>query len=322
MPDAYDLAIVGGGIHGACIARDAAGRGLSVLLLERGDLGGATSLGLLQAHPRRPAYLEHLDLRLVREALAEREIPAGHRPHLVRPLRFVLPVGPGTRPARMVRFGLALYDRLSCRRTARQPRPSPPRLALRRRPAPGVRARLPSTPTLAPTTRASSRQRPRRRRPRRRDPPAHRLVSATRAPHGWTLVTQPRPAPNGALPLGVPRAPSRCTARALMDAAGPWTAQLLSDVIRVRPQRQLRLVKGSHVVVPRLYEGSHAYILQQPDRRVVFLIPWGATRTLLGTTEVVVDAPGPAHLEPAETDYLCAAVARFLRDAPTPRDVL
>ena len=323
MPDAYDLAIVGGGIHGACIARDAAGRGLSVLLLERGDLGGATSSASSKLIHGGLRYLEHLDLRLVREALSEREILLATAPHLVRPLRFVLPIGPGTRPAWMVRFGLALYDRLSRRRTL----PGSHALHLHASPfGAGLRpefergflysdARADDARLVLANARAAA------------DlgaaiHPRTELVSAIRAPHGWTLLTQPRPAPNGALPLGIPRAPTRCTARALLDAAGPWTAQVLSDVIRVPPQRRLRLVKGSHVVVPRLYDGAHAYILQQPDRRVVFLIPWGATRTLLGTTEIVVDAPGPAHLDPAETDYLCAAAARFLRDAPTPRDVL
>jgi glycerol-3-phosphate dehydrogenase len=119
----------------------------------------------------------------------------------------------------------------------------------------------------------------------------------------------------------VPRAPAELFARCLVNAAGPWAVELLRDIANVVPRRALRLVKGSHVVVPRLYEGAHAYILQQPDRRVVFLIPFERDFTLLGTTELVVERPAHLEIEAAEVDYLCAAAARFLREAPTPRDV-
>jgi len=318
----FDLAIVGGGIHGAGIARDAAGRGLSVVLLERGDLGGATSSASSKLIHGGLRYLEHLDLRLVRESLAEREILLATAPHLVRPLRFVLPLTPDARPAWMLRFGLALYDRLGARRTL-----------------PGSHAvRLPGTPWGAPlrpelergflysdaraddarlvlaNARAAAASGARVR-------PRTELFSARREPDGWRLCTRPAPAPNGALPLDVPRAPDAFTARALVNAAGPWTIEVQRDVLGVRSRRGLRLVKGSHIVVPRLYPGEHAYILQQPDRRVVFLIPYAGDFTLVGTTEVVVGRPGPAAIDAAEIDYLCAAAARFLREAPTPRDV-
>jgi glycerol-3-phosphate dehydrogenase len=320
--DAFDLAVIGGGIHGAAIARDAAGRGLSVLLLERGDLGGETSSASSKLIHGGLRYLEHLELRLVREALAEREILLAAAPHLVRPLPFVLPIEPGSRPAWMLRFGLALYDRMGGRRTL-----------------PGSHAiRLPGTPFGAPL-------RPELVRgflysDARADDarlvlahargaaavgadvrPRTELIAARREPSAWRLQTRPSPAPNGALPRGVPRAPAELSARAVVNAAGPWTVELLRDVLDVQPRRALRLVKGSHVVVPRLYAGGHAYILQQPDRRVVFLIPYADQFTLIGTTEVVVERPAHVEIDAAEIDYLCAAAARFLREPPSPRDV-
>jgi len=319
---AFDLAIVGGGIHGACLARDATGRGLSVLLVERGDLGGETSSASSKLIHGGLRYLEHLELRLVREALAEREILLATAPHLVRPLRFVLPLPSDARPAWMVRFGLALYDRMGGRGAL-----------------PGSHAvRLPGTPWGAPLRPAFERgflywdaraddarlvlanaldaaARGADVRPRTE------LLSARRDAGLWRLRLAPRPV-GGRMPLGVARTAGEATARALVNAAGPWTAEVQSERLACRSARRLRLVRGSHVVVPRLHAGDHAYILQQPDRRVVFVLPFGDDASVLGTTEVVVDRPGPARIDAAETAYLCAAAARYLRDAPTPRDVL
>jgi len=322
-PLAFDVAVVGGGIHGAAIARDAAGRGLSVLLLERGDLGGETSSASSKLIHGGLRYLEHLDLRLVREALAEREVLLATAPHLVRPLSFVLPLAPGVRPAWLVRFGLALYDRLAGQGTL------PGSHALRLAGSPlgaGLRpeyergflysdARADDARLVLANARAAA------------DLsatvwPRTELVSARRGPQGWELATRPCPAANGALPRRVPRAPVACAARALVNAAGPWAEQLLRDVAQVEPRRRLRLVKGSHVVVPSLYPGEHAFILQQPDRRVVFAIPFGPGRTLLGTTEVAATLPAHVSIDAAEIDYLCAAAGRFLCAAPSPRDVL
>jgi len=318
----FDLAIVGGGIHGACLARDAAGRGLSVLLVERGDLGGETSSASSKLIHGGLRYLEHLELRLVREALAERAVLLSTAPHLVRPLRFVLPRPPDARPAWMLRFGLALYDRLGGRGAL-----------------PGSHAvRLPGTPWGAPLRPSCERgflywdagaddarlvlanaldaaARGARVAPRTE------LLSARRADGLWRLQLVPRPA-QGRLPPGAPRGPEQASARVLVNAAGPWVAQVQAERLALPPARRLRLVRGSHVVVPRLYAGDHAYILQQPDRRVVFVLPFGDDASVLGTTEVVVPQPGPARVDDAETGYLCAAAARFLREAPTPRDVL
>jgi glycerol-3-phosphate dehydrogenase len=152
--------------------------------------------------------------------------------------------------------------------------------------------------------------------------PRTELVAARRQAGRWELQTRPCPAANGALPRGAPRAPTTCASRSLVNAAGPWVEQLLRDIVHVAPRHRLRLVKGSHIVVPSLYPGEHAFILQQPDRRVVFAIPFGPGRTLLGTTEVAIAAPAHVAIDAAEIDYLCAAAGRFLHAAPTPRDVL
>jgi len=315
--DTYDLAVVGGGIHGTAIARDAAGRGLSVLLIERGDLGGETSSASSKLIHGGLRYLEHLEFRLVREALREREILLATAPHLVAPMRFVLPHTPSLRPAWMIRLGLFLYDHLARRGSlpgsgAADLAAGPYGAALQERWRKGYvysdcqtdDARLVLANALSASDRGAE--------------VATRtaLVTARRADGRWSLTLQPQ---GRGTVAGERRA---VTASSLVNAAGPWAVDMLSEV-RGRPtRRRLRLVKGSHVVVPRLYEGGHAYILQQDDRRIVFVIPYERDFTMIGTTEVLLERPGPVSASDEEVAYLCAASNAFLEPQVSPADVV
>ncbi|MHC4845036.1 MAG: glycerol-3-phosphate dehydrogenase [Planctomycetota bacterium] len=317
--DSYDLAVVGGGIHGTAIARDAAGRGLSVLLIERGDLGGETSSASSKLIHGGLRYLEHLEFRLVREALREREILLATAPHLVEPMRFVLPHTPSLRPAWMIRLGLFLYDHLARRGSlegsgAADLAAGAYGAALQARWRKGYvysdcrtdDARLVLANALAAGDRGAE--------------VATRtaLVTARREDGRWRLTLQPQGRATNAH-AGERRAVS---ASSLVNAAGPWAVDMLSEV-RGRPtRRRLRLVKGSHIVVPRLYEGGHAYILQQDDRRIVFVIPYERDFTMIGTTEVLLQRPGPVSASDEEVAYLCAASNAFLEPQVSPADVV
>ncbi|HEX3952906.1 MAG TPA: glycerol-3-phosphate dehydrogenase [Stellaceae bacterium] len=312
MSDSFDLLVVGGGINGVGIARDAAGRGLSVLLCERGDLAGATSAASSKLIHGGLRYLEHGEFRLVREALAEREVLLRMAPHLVHPLRLVLPQGPGSRPRWMVRAGLFLYDHLGGAHTL----PGTEALDLRRalQGAPlrdGVRfgfaysdcrtddARL----TIATARDAALRGAEIATRTA--------LVAAQRDAEGWRAELHHA---NGGT--------RHVAARVLVNAAGPWVVDLLGRA-GIAARAHLRLVKGSHIVVPKLYEHDHAYLLQNDDRRVVFVIPYERDFTLIGTTEMPFDGdPAKAEITAEEIGYLCRAVGRWFRAAPTPQDVV
>jgi len=307
----YDLLVVGGGINGAGIARDAAGRGLSVLLAERHDLAAATSSASSKLIHGGLRYLEHGALRLVRESLGERTALLRLAPHLVRPLDFVLPAVPGGRPALLLRLGLFLYDRLAGRG------PLPPSAAIDLASAPEGRPLLPAY----------------RRGFRYADCRVDdaRLVVANAldaAARGADILTRTevaaaRPA-DGLWQARLRTAGSthEVAARVVVNAAGPWVHETLTGPLGLPAARAVRLVRGSHIVVPRLYDGPHAYILQQPDRRVVFVIPYERSFTLIGTTDVPVDSPGETEADAAEVEYLCGAVGRFLARPVAPADAV
>ncbi len=296
----FDLLIVGGGVNGCAIARDAAGRGLSVLLLEQGDLAGATSSASTKLIHGGLRYLEQFEFRLVREALAERELMLSAAPHLVRPLKFVLPHEPGLRPAFVVRLGLLLYDHLARRERleashgvalAGSPLGAPLRQSYRK----GFTyadcrvddARLVVAYALDARDRGADVR------------VGAKLVDARRRDDRWVA----RVAYRGE--------ESDVEARALVNAAGPYVSTVLSDALHARSRKAVRLVKGSHIVTRKLYDGAHAYILQNPDKRVIFVIPYEQDFTLIGTTdEDFGDAPGPVAIDAAEIDYLIAAVNR------------
>ena len=308
----FDLLVIGGGVNGAWIARDAAGRGLSVLLCEQGDLGGATSSASSKLIHGGLRYLEQFAFRLVREALQERSVLLANAPHIVRPMQFVLPHSPALRPVWMIRAGLWLYDHLADRGAL----PASRRVRLRED---ALGAPLSDTLTTgfaysdcwvddarfvaltavdAAARGADIRTRARCVRARRLDGLWHGTL---RSSAGEETVR----------------------ARALVNASGPWVEQTGMDVIGANPSARVRLIKGSHIVLPRLYEGSQAYVLQNDDGRVVFVLPFEDSFSLVGTTDVpVAGLDGAFAITAAETDYLCNAVNRYFGRACAPKDVV
>ncbi len=305
----HDLLVIGGGINGAGIARDAAGRGLSVALVERDDLGAATSSASSKLVHGGLRYLEHTEFRLVAEALAEREIVLRIAGHLAWPLRFVMPHVPELRPRWMIRIGLFLYDHLA--RRSLLPGSQPVRLdrppygaGLRRELKHGFvfsdcrvdDARL----VVANVSDAAGRG--------ARVLVGVACVRAYREQGVWRALLS-----NG----------QSMRARALVNAAGPWVKQVLNDRLGEATRDAVRLVKGSHIVLPRLYAGEHAFILQNDDRRVVFMIPYEERFTLVGTTDVDYDGdPAAPAASEAEVEYLCRAAGRYLARSPQPADVV
>jgi glycerol-3-phosphate dehydrogenase len=305
----FDLAIIGGGVNGAGIARDAAGRGLSVLLLEQDDLGSGTSSASTKLIHGGLRYLEHYAFRLVRESLAEREVLLRTAPHIVRPLRFVLPHHAGLRPRWLIRLGLFLYDHLGGRRIlpptrAVDLRHDPAGEPLRPEYARGFEysdcwvddARLVVlTARDAAALGADVRTRT-------------RCIRARRADGVWRLTL-----PGGA----------EAGARALVNAAGPCVSRVLADVVGDTGSRRVRLVKGSHIVVPRLYAHDRCYIFQNADGRVCFAIPYEDDFTLIGTTDEDFDGdPADAVSTPAAEAYLCGAVNAYLRQPVQRSDIV
>ena len=302
-PDTVDLLVIGGGINGAGIARDAAGRGLSVVLCEQGALAGGTSSASSKMIHGGLRYLEHYEFRLVREALAEREVLLENAPHLVHPLRFVLPHDASLRPAWMIRAGLFLYDRL------------------------GGRRRLAGSHGLDLTVDpAGEPLRDERRKGfvytdcRVDDSRLVVLNALGAAEHGAMILTRTCCAQarrdGGAwivvLRDAITGQESSMRARTLVNAAGPWVNKVLDSSIASETALRARLVKGSHIVVARLYDGDHAYILQNDDGRVAFALPFEGNFTLIGTTDVpYAGDPNGIHIDSDEIDYLCAAVNRY-----------
>jgi glycerol-3-phosphate dehydrogenase len=305
----HDLLVIGGGINGAGIARDAAGRGLSVVLVERDDLGAATSSASSKLVHGGLRYLEHTEFRLVAEALAEREIVLRIAGHLAWPLRFVMPHVPELRPRWMIRIGLFLYDHLA--RRSLLPGSQPVRLdrppygaGLRRELKHGFvfsdcrvdDARL----VVANVSDAAGRG--------ARVLVGVECVRAHREQTLWRAQLS-----NG----------ESVRARAVVNAAGPWVKQVLNDKLGEATRDAVRLVKGSHIVLPRLYAGEHAFILQNDDRRVVFMIPYEERFTLVGTTDVDYDGdPAAPAASEAEVEYLCRAAGRYLARPPQPAEVV
>ncbi|MEW7847830.1 glycerol-3-phosphate dehydrogenase [Massilia aurea] len=307
-----DLLVVGAGINGAGIARDAAGRGLKVILCDKDDLGSHTSSASSKLIHGGLRYLEHREFGLVRKALAEREILLRSAPHIMRPLRFIMPQVAGARPAWLIRAGLFLYDRLA------------------------PRDFLPGAETI--------------------DLAAHRAGAALRPEFarafaysdGWVddarlvvlnaLDAHERGAqvmPHTACDDVVRRAghwearllrasgPLAVRARGLVNATGPWAARLALRAGGDAPQRALRLVKGSHIIVPRLFDHGCAYLFQHTDGRVVFALPYEGAFTLIGTTDVEFEGdPDNVAIADDEKQYLCALANTYFRRQVAPGDVV
>jgi glycerol-3-phosphate dehydrogenase len=318
----YDLVVIGGGINGAGIARDAAGRGLATLLCEQNDLGWATSSASSKLVHGGLRYLEHFEFGLVTEALAEREALLDIAPHIVWPLEFVLPHEGHLRPRWMIRLGLFLYDYLGRARLALS----------------GRRSSLPKSRSISLDTVAFGGV----LKPEFQKGFAYfdawvddaRLVvlnARSAAEKGAVILPRTR-CIAGTRAGGIWRLDLRDTrtgvvhsveARAVVNAAGPWVKQVLDGPLRTPSRYGVRLVKGSHIVVPRLYAGNHAYILQNPDRRVVFLLPYENEYTAIGTTEVPMKDPDrvPA-CSSAEIAYLCDAASRYTATPVTREQVV
>jgi len=319
----YDALVVGGGINGAGIARDLAGRGYRVLLVERDDLAAHTSSASTKLIHGGLRYLEQREFRLVRKALQERELLLRSAPHIMWPLRFVLPHEPGMRPAWLIRTGLWLYDHLAHRALL------PPSRAINLRQHPAGRALQPrlqrgfeysdgwvDDARLVVLAAVDAQARGATVCTRTA------CIAAQRQAKHWTVTLQ------GALGAQQP-VQVQVQTRVLVNAAGPWAEQFLRQVAQPAQgespvRHHLRLVKGSHIVVARRFEGEHAYLFQSRDGRVVFALPYERDFTLIGTTDVEVHGdPGrAATIDAQEIDYLCAQASRYLRQPVNPAQVV
>lgn len=307
-----DIVVIGGGINGVGIARDAAGQGLEVLLLERSDLARETSSASSKLIHGGLRYLEQREFRLVRESLSEREVLWAAAPHVISPLRFVLPVRPGLRSTWVLRAGLFVYDHLGGRkrlpptRVLRRGRDAqidalnePYRLAFEYSDCHADDARLVVLNALD----------------------AHERGACIAI--GWSFVSARRDSGRWRIEVESESGERRLLhARALVNAAGPWVEQVLGAA-GVPSRNRLRLVKGSHIVVPQLYRGDHAYTLQSVDGRVIFTIPFQRRFTLIGTTDVPCGRDSlPARVSPEEVEYLCRAVSEYLRAPVRARQIV
>jgi glycerol-3-phosphate dehydrogenase len=308
----YDLAIVGGGVNGVGIARDAAGRGLSVLLVEQNDLAGGTSSRSTKLIHGGLRYLEYYEFRLVRESLREREVLLRAAPHIIHPLRFVLPHHAGLRPRWMLRAGLFLYDHLGGRRIL----PPTRSLDLRRDPA-----GAPLQPRYTRAFEYSDCQVD--------DSRLVALCARDAAGRGAEICTRTRcTAARRAdglwqLSLQTSGQTRDVAARVLVNAAGPWVVRVLQDVVADNEPRRIRLVKGSHLVTHRLFEHDRSYIFQNADGRICFAIPYHDDFTLIGTTdEDYVGDPAAVSITPEEETYLLAAISDYFRRPVTSSDVV
>ncbi|HKD54151.1 MAG TPA: glycerol-3-phosphate dehydrogenase [Steroidobacteraceae bacterium] len=307
-----DLLVVGGGVNGTGIARDAAGRGLSVLLCEQDDLAAHTSSQSTKLIHGGLRYLEEFHFALVRKALQEREVLLATAPHIMRPLHFVMPHAPHLRPVWLIRAGLFLYDHLA------------PRAHLAASATIDLRRHIAGEPLQTPYRRGFVYSDGRVDDARlvvlnALDAQQRGAVILTRTrceqltPHGdgWSAV------------LSDESGRRMIEARAVVNATGPWVSGFLASAMPARATHHLRLVKGSHVVVPRLFAHRYAYIFQNEDRRVVFAIPYEHDFTLIGTTDVDYRGdPAAVHIDASEASYLCALSNRYFRQQITPGDVV
>lgn len=308
-----DVLVVGGGINGAGIARDLAGRGLAVWLCEKDDLAQHTSSSSTKLIHGGLRYLEYYEFSLVRKALAERERLLKSAPHIMRPLRFVMPHDPSMRPAWMIRAGLFLYDHLARREWL----PDSQAVALRTHPA-GAPLKPRYTRGFVYSDGWVD------------DARLVVLNAVDAAARGATVLTRcrcERAERSASGWLALLRSSDGRTrtvrARALVNAAGPWAAQFLRDHAHIAVPKALRLIKGSHIVVRKLFEHPFAYIFQNADRRIIFAIPYEGEFTLIGTTDVETQAPiGEARIGADETHYLCEQASRYFARAVTPADVV
>ncbi len=310
----YDIAIIGGGVNGCGIARDAAGRGLSVLLVEKDDLASGTSSASTKLVHGGLRYLEQYEFILVRKALKEREVLLNIAPHIVSPLRLVLPHHKSLRPKWMIRIGLFLYDTLGGRKLLQKSR----QIDLRKDPA----GRALKNQFTYGFEYADCRVDDSRLVVLNAMDAAEKgakiltrtiLDQAHRNPDCWQLDV--RNTQNGKK--------QKFNAKILINAAGPWVSQVISDRVMLDAKSDVRLVKGSHIVVPKLFGHDRAYMFQNPDNRIIFAIPYQGDFTLLGTTDVDITGHWDrAEISDDEIDYLCNAANAYFEKQTAVEDVV
>ena len=310
---AVDLIVIGGGVNGAGIARDATGRGLSVLMCEKGDLAEGTSSRSGKLIHGGLRYLEYYEFRLVREALIEREVLLRAAPHIVWPMRFVLPHSPEQRPAWLVRLGLFLYDHLGgrkqlpgCRRINLQRDPegkaikSNYKLAFEYSDCWVNDARLVVLNALDAQERGA------------RIMTRTAATSARRVNGEWHVEFRTESGKK-----------LQARSKGLVNAAGPWVENIINGVVGSNSPRKVRLVKGSHIIVPKFWEGSNAYLFQHTDKRVIFVNPYEGDKALIGTTDIPYSGKAEdVAIADSEIDYLLSAVNRYTNTQLTRSDVL
>ncbi|WP_345814396.1 glycerol-3-phosphate dehydrogenase [Paraburkholderia sp. PREW-6R] len=308
----YDLLVVGGGINGAGIARDAAGRGLSVLLCEQDDLAAHTSSASTKLIHGGLRYLEYREFGLVRKALQERETLLRAAPHIMWPLRFVMPHMPDLRPAWLIRAGLFFYDHLARRELL----PGSRGIVMRDHPAgaplvDSIRRGFVYSDGWVDDARLVVLNALDAQEHGAKILTRTRLVSAVRAGGEWRAQLKRA---DGTL-LDV-------RANAVANAAGPWVGDLLRGALGRKASHSVRLVKGSHIVTRRLFEHDHAYIFQNPDKRIIFAIPYEHDYTLIGTTDIEYRGdPSQVTITADETQYLCDSINRYFKQKISPADV-
>ncbi len=308
--DSFDLLVIGGGINGCGIARDAAGRGLKVLLVEQDDLASHTSSASTKLIHGGLRYLEYYELRLVRESLIERERLLRLAPHLIYPMRFVMPLPERGRPAWMIRLGLFLYDHIGGRMTL----PGSQGVSLAGPYGAGLKGDgkgfvysdcWVDDARLVVLNAIGAREKGAVIRTRTK------LGAARRDGDAWAAMIEAE------------GARSEVRAGTIVNAAGPWVGTVLGEVAGAEAERPPRLVKGSHIIVPRALPGEHAFILQNPDGRIVFAIPYERDFTLIGTTDVAwTGDPSAPRISDEEVAYLCESVNRYLETPVAPSDVV
>ncbi len=309
----HDILVIGGGINGIGIARDAAGRGLDVVLCEKDDLASHTSSSSSKLIHGGLRYLEHYEFRLVRESLGERETLLRTAPHIIWPVRIVLPVEPGMRPSWLLRIGLFLYDNLAKRSIlpgtkTLNLRNSNQGAALQEKLRKGFEysdcwaddARLVALNAVDAKERGAEIL------------TRTECIALERHPEHWTATLRTQ--------SGEER---KVDAKLLVNAAGPWVERILDRFDRVDESAAVRLVKGSHIVTKKLYEGSHSYIFQSADGRIIFAMPYEGEFTLIGTTDVPMDAPdATVEISDWEIDYLCGAVNGYFHKQISKSDIV
>jgi len=306
----YDLFVIGGGVNGVGIAADAAGRGLSVGLCEMNDLGSATSSNSSKLIHGGLRYLEYYEFRLVREALAEREVLLANAPHIIAPLRFILPHRPHLRPAWMIRAGLFLYDNLAKRSRLKKSvglsfaQDNPLKASMKKgfeySDASVDDARLVILNAQAAVAKGAEIM------------VRTKCTAARRTDSGWCIALE-----------DAKGASKTVYAKAIANAAGPWVASLFDDALEETSPKSIRLVKGSHIIVPKVHSESQAYILQNEDGRIVFVIPYQDDFSLIGTTDVEYQGdPSKVAIDQEEIDYLLSVSNDHFKQQVNAKDVV